>query len=247
MVIAAAPVEDLQASPEALRRTLASARLFRGWPVQALDELIAGSRVESWPVDSLILRHGEAARGLYVVLSGSVELSAESSDGRRLVIRYVGPGWPFGLLSVIDGQPMYHYCRVHEPARVLLIFREKLLGVLAERPALWRSIVQEVVERNRFILRQFSAQAFEPLRVRLVRAILILSESYGIQTRDGLSLEVRLAKDRLGELLGVSRQSVTKEVKRLEAEGLLSMRYGRIIVHDRARLESIVRNDAAPP
>jgi CRP/FNR family cyclic AMP-dependent transcriptional regulator len=226
------------------RRVLHSARPFNDWPQPLVEDLAAASRAQTFEPDTLILRRGEVARSLYIVVAGSVEISAASADGRRLVIRYGGPQWAFGLLSVLDGQVMNHYCRAHERTTVLVVPKNALFAVLRREPSLWESIVFEVVERNRFILRQFAEQAFEPLRVRLARAILILAESYGVGCTDGVAVELRLAKDRLGELLGVTRQSVTKEIKRLESEGVLTMHYGRILIRDVAEISAIARPDS---
>ena len=106
-----------------------------------------------------------------------------------------------------------------------------------------KSVAREVAERNRFILRQFAEQAFEPLRVRLARVILILAESYGSECNDGVVVNLRLAKDKLGEMLSVSRQSVTKEIKPLETEGVIRMNYGRILILDMEALRAIARAD----
>ena len=229
--------------PLLLNRALQEARPVGTWPVSCVKELIAATRVKTFEPDSWILRRGEPVNFLYIVVSGIVEISASSADGSRLTIRYAGPGWSFGLLGLVDGNPMNHSCRAHERTAVALLPKEVLFSILKREPTLWESVAREVAERNRFILRQFAEQAFEPLRVRLARVILILAESYGSECNDGVVVNLRLAKDKLGEMLSVSRQSVTKEIKPLETEGVIRMNYGRILILDMEALRAIARAD----
>jgi CRP-like cAMP-binding protein len=82
-------------------------------------------------------------------------------------------------------------------------------------------------------------QAFDPLRTRLIRALLVLVETYGIPQDRGTVIQLRLAQDHLGDLLGVSRQSINKLIKQLEGEQLIEMHYGRVIVRDLEALRGI--------
>lgn len=220
-------------------RVLRGARLFRHWPPALVDELSTACRIETFQPHTSILLNGESARALYVVAAGSVEFSAASPDGHRLVILYGGPEWIFGLRSVLDGKPMNHDCRAYEPTTVVAVSKSTFLGLLQREPMLWESVTQLFMERSRFILAQLAGQAFEPLRVRLVRALLVLVDSYSSSGTEGVAIKLRLGKDRLGDLLGVSRQSISKEIKRLEREGVLLMHYGQVLVRDMPAMEAI--------
>lgn len=189
------------------------------------------------------MRRGEMSRSLYVVASGSVEISASNADGSSLVIRYAGPHWAFGLLNLLDGCAMNHYFRAHERSSVIVIPKDGLFDILRREPSLWESVGREAAGRNRFILRQFAEQTFESLRVRLARTILILAESYGTPHESGVSVQLRLAKDKLGALLGVSRQSVAKEIKPLEQEDVIRMHYGHILILDMPALRAIAHSE----
>ncbi len=222
-------------------RALQAAQPFKDWPLDVLQALAAHGRVDTYPRDTYILNRGQVTNALYIVISGIVEISAASIDGGKLIIRYGSSGWVFGLLNLLDGLPMNHYFRAHEPTTTVALPKAALLGALHRSPQLWESVVAEVAQRNRFILQQFAELAFDPLRTRLARAILILAQSYGTPSEAGVEVELRLAKHKLGELLGVSRQSVTKEMKRLGAEGIVAMHYGRISILDLPALSTLAR------
>lgn len=222
-----------------VRRTLEVACPFKNWPPEARQRLTLGARVRCYPVDSLIMRRGQVANALYIVIKGSVEISAENAEGRRYVIRYAGPSRAFGLLSVMDGKACPHYYRAHEETIVAIISCDLLFAVANADTDLLMSLFRELTERYRFSLRQMEEQAFDPLRTRLIRALLVLVETYGIPQDSGTVIQLRLAQDHLGDLLGVSRQSINKVIKQLEAEQLIEMHYGRVIVRDLDALRAI--------
>jgi len=230
---------SVSAQSALVRRTLEVASPFKDWPAEARQHLTLGARLKTYPADSLIMRRGQVANALYVIVSGSVELSAENAEGRRYVIRYAGPARAFGLLSVMDGKACPHYYRAHEDTTVAVISRDLLFKVANTNPDLLMSLFRELTERYRISLRQMEEQAFDPLRTRLIRALLVLVETYGIPQDRGTVIQLRLAQDHLGDLLGVSRQSINKLIKQLEGEQLIEMHYGRVIVRDLEALRGI--------
>jgi CRP-like cAMP-binding protein len=67
----------------------------------------------------------------------------------------------------------------------------------------------------------------------------MLSSSFGVPTVGGLLLELYLPQETLGQLIGATRQRVNQIVKEWEAAGLISHRYGRVVLHDKKRFEQI--------
>jgi len=68
--------------------------------------------------------------------------------------------------------------------------------------------------------------ALLPLEERVLRRLQLLAQGYG--SRDVARRRVRVAQEVLARMLGVSRQSVNKALKQLEARGALRLHYGEI-------------------
>lgn len=222
-----------------VRQTLQRTSPFRSWPTAAFNELIGEARIRSYAKDAVIMRRGDIAKAIHVIAGGTVEIGAESIDGRRYVIRYAGPNHAFGLLSVLDGRECPHYYLAYEATSAILVGKDSFFAILNRHMVLWQSLLSEVNERYRFALRQIEDYTFEPLRMRLVKALLVLVESYGIKQQNGTVIQLRLAQDHLGYLLGVSRQSVNKAIRQLEGEGVIRMHYGTVLVRDIDALREI--------
>ena len=223
-------------------RTFSGTPVFRQWPEKHVQELVASAPEIRAAKGKAIVRQGDTFRGLYLVLSGSVEVSAAGASGRRYIHRYARPGTAFGFMSVFDPQPSPYSYVAHEPTRMLFIRTETFIATLMRHPELWLSVARHLAGFQRVALDVVQEQVFEGIRPRLARALLSLSRAWATAPAEpGL----QITQDELAGLVGVSRQSVSKELKRLEREGLVRIGYARIAVPDAAALERVVHEPNA--
>ena len=80
-----------------------------------------------------------------------------------------------------------------------------------------------------------------PLPQRLARQLLSAHE---MSSGDDASAGLRVSQEALGQMLGVSRQSVNRQLKQWESEGLLSLSYGRIRLLD---VDAVLRASIGQP
>ena len=225
-----------------LRRT----PVFRQWPETHLRELAAVGRTIRAGAGKAVIRQGELIGGIYVLLSGSIEVYALQEDGKRYIRRYAQPSSAFGFMGVFDAKGSPYSYVAHEPTELIFIRKAAFIGLLMRHPELWLSVAQQLADFQRVALDVVQEHIFEGLRTRLGRALLSLagteSGRSGVQGRD-----VRITQDNLASLLGVTRQSVSKELKRMERAGLVRIGYGHIAVLDASGLERLSREALGGP
>ena len=81
-----------------------------------------------------------------------------------------------------------------------------------------------------------------PFPVRLAQKLLWLQKHLP-QTDAAETNVLRTSQENLGHMLGISRQSINKQLKKWEAEKILRLSYGRIVLLDLAALEQIIGDD----
>lgn len=207
--------------------TLRQTPLFKLWPLKPLLEVLALSREIQIAVGQPVIRQGEIFKGLFVILSGSVEVEAAQGDGKRFIQRYAQPGTAFGFMSVFDAKSSPYSYIAHEQARILFIRKEDFIAVLTKNHQLWLSVAQHLADLLRVALDTVQEKTFEAVRARLARTLVTLAQTRGKHEKSE-ARSIRITQENLAGLLGVSRQSVSKELKRLEREGLIRIRYGEI-------------------
>ena len=244
------PVSKNPASSEdrlLVQRTFRNSRLFKDWPDEQVQELCAGARVIRAAGGENIVRQGEVLNGLYVIATGCVEIGLARADGRHFIRRFAEPGYVFGFPSVFDGKGTSFSYKAHELAQLVFVRKPDFLSILERHPELWLSVVREVVGYQRLTLDAIEESMFERFEVRLARLLVSLAEAFGVREGRGTAIHIKLTQDSLGHLLGATRQSVSRELKRFEKDGLIIINYGRITLANPPALERIAQAPTSIP
>lgn len=201
---------------------------FKAWPDALLMDAAKTSRVIEAHANQEIVRRGQVVDGLYVIASGELVIGVFNHDGRRYVRRYAGCGQVYGLLGMMDGKESPQFFTARVASTIIVVPKPAILAALESHPTLWWGIVHQWAGLHRTLLAGLHELAFDNLRVRLIRALLDYARQFGSIALPQTPLELRLTQDELANVLGMTRQSVSREVKRLEREGHIQVTYGGI-------------------
>ena len=91
-----------------------------------------------------IFREFDMGAEMYVVLEGNVELSI---DGK--VIEVLGPGEPFGEMSLIDQAPRVATAKAKSQCRLAVIPENRFLFMVAQQPSFALQIMKVMADRLR--------------------------------------------------------------------------------------------------
>jgi CRP-like cAMP-binding protein len=241
------PSATLLRDERARARAIAAAEPFCTWPEEPLLQLARAARVVTYRRGAVIQAQGTKLDALVVVVEGSVQASAQNLSGRRYTFVLVRGTVAYGLLPLVDGQEIPNDMIAAEPLVALVIPFDAIRAELARAPALWESLAIELALRARLNARNWTRLALLPLRARAAAVLLGLAESTGAHASDTpVTIGVHLPQERLGEMLGVSRQTATALARDLTEAGVLRWHYGRVTVLDLRALREIAEERGEP-
>ncbi|EJE51435.1 cAMP-binding protein [Acidovorax sp. CF316] len=182
--------------------------------------------------DSLFLK-GSAPDALFGMVQGALRVSVAAPDGREAVIAVLEPGHWFGEVSLFVGQQrVYDTCAV-EPSEVAVVQAADFHHLIATQPALHMAFTRLVCLRLRQALAWIDDAILQPLSVRLAHRLMTLdSRSAG----DGATTVLAVSQEDLAFMLGVSRQSINRQLKQWEEDGVLRVGYRVVELLDRDQL-----------
>jgi len=160
---------------------------------------------------------GEKVRGLYVVVTGSLENSLLQQRGRRYVLDYVAPGGAIGLIPALDQNTALTHVRAHDDTVLVLIPGEGLRDLLQRRPELLFTLALDLCDNVRRFGAHIERLAMLPLRERVAHALMSLASRYGQHSGRAIDIGLKVSQDDLAGMLSVSRQRVNGELRRLVA------------------------------
>lgn len=201
------------------------------------------ARMERYSRRTQVLAHDRHRRELLVVVSGCLEISSMSTHGRKYVNALLGPGQVAPLVRLLEDVPLPYDYHAHEDSVIIHLPSDAVIAVLDAEPVLWRDVAKLGLQRQRLSIVLLQNQMLNSIHGRVAATLMSLVHFYGGQgpgtTENAEGPLVRLSQNDLAAMLGLSRQTINKELGRLVEEGAIDMRYKRIRIVDADRLARI--------
>lgn len=203
---------------------------------RALGEI---RRTSSYPAGAILFMEGEAARGVYIVCQGRVKLLTTNTDGKTLIFKIAKPGEILGLNAVISGTTHEITAETLQPAQMAYISREDFVKFIKEHGDACLQVAQH--------LGRDCHSAYEVIRSiglsnsveeKLARFLVEWSAG-GQATNGGLRVKLALTHEEIAQLIGCSRESVSRSFSEFKRKRILEINGSTLLVQDRAALQSL--------
>lgn len=188
----------------------------------------------------LLYARGEAGSELYGVESGLIRVVALSREGDEALLGLYTPGTWFGEVSLFDELPRPVSAYAVGEAAILAVSAARLRELLERNPIWYRDFARVLCNKLRSALVHIESTLL-PISVRIVLRLLDLSQAYGKPGAAGLVIGLKLPQEELARMLGLTRQTINKELRSLENRGWLLIRRGEITLLDAEALQRHVR------
>lgn len=219
------------------RDILNGSPLLAGLPHEAVEKLLTIAHTQQLGDGEPLYVQGDDGDAMYGIVSGSIRLSNHTSDGRELLVMQVERGDWIGEVSLFDGLPRSQTARALGSCQVLVLEGGALKALLEADPGLYRHFIPMLCRKLRLALSYVEGVSLYSLRERLIQRLIELGDYYGqADGAQGTLIDLHLPQEDLAKMLAVSRQAVSRELKKLEAEGLIHLAYGKLWLCDPAAL-----------
>ncbi len=191
----------------------------------------------AYPKGVVLFLEGQIARGIFAVCSGKVKVSTSSQNGRSIILKIAEVGELLGIPATLSGKPYEVTAEVWESAQINFIPRSIFLRFLQVNPNAIAHVAQLLTESHyaeHEVIQSLglSRTASE----KLARFFLGWSASHaGCEDR----LQIALTRGEIGEMIGVSRETVTRLMTIFKKRNLLTVNGATINICDRVALQNL--------
>lgn len=217
---------------------LANVALFEGLSDKQWQTLSEQLHQKTYPGGTHIITAEQPGEVVFIILSGTVKIYMDQTDGSTVILAILGPGDIVGEMSLIDSAGRSASVVTLEDSNLLWMDRSTFQLSLQRIPALNANLVRILSRRVRLANEQIQALASLDVYGRLARQFLAFAEKYGeSEPGESIRIPVRLTQSDLAELVGASRKRVNQVMVAYKRGGLISVdETGYITVHQRAEL-----------
>ena len=218
-------MSPVRPSKEALD-SLRTIPLFAGVSDDDLESIAALLIERRIPKGHTIVEEGLSGDYMYVLADGQVKVTKLSGDGREKILELLGPGDFFGEMSLLDNAVRSASVKSMTETRILALSRNDFLKELRHNPDLAMAVIQELTRRLRETDEQASSLSFQRVKDR-TRGLLRRSS---LPSEDGRRITQPLTHQQIADMIGTSRETVTRVVKELKQDGWLEQQGKRYLV-----------------
>jgi CRP/FNR family transcriptional regulator, cyclic AMP receptor protein len=167
--------------------------------------------------------------GFFVLVSGQLKVGSVTASGREAVLTLVAPGSWFGELSLIDGQERPRTVTCVGDCELRVVPQIKFAHLLDEDPAFAGRVTELVAARTRLLLGLLEDNALRSTRARIARRLVLLAHGDDVRSTQAQT-ELGISQESLALMLGLTRPSISRQLKSLSETGAITQRYGRILI-----------------
>ncbi|HEY4211156.1 MAG TPA: Crp/Fnr family transcriptional regulator [Steroidobacteraceae bacterium] len=238
-----AGLEGRRSGPRAVQRyskprpRYASFDIFQWLPEESQYAFTLASRRRHYPDGCRIYSQTESADEMFRVVCGTVRMSVLREDGREVLYQVLEPGDCFGVCSLLARTPRHHTTTASGDTVVQILRRDACDRLRSRDPSFAEALIRQVARHMLVLSDYFVSSTLDELSCRLAQRL--LQGQTGAVSERGTSTTVRLGQGELALMVGASRQAVNRVLQRFQDEGLISIEYGRVQVHDAEGLRKV--------
>lgn len=192
----------------------------------------------SFRAGELIFDEGDACAGLYVVQTGNVRIFKSSAGGREQVLAIDGPGSSIAELPVFDGGSYPASAQAVDDCVLLFFRRQDFHALCLQYPQVALKVLKIVGARLRKLVGIIEELSFTTVRHRLMALLVRLGKAEGARNGDAIVVTLPMNNSELAAQIGTVRELVSRNLSRLQAEGLIVVDNRKLEIPSLKRLET---------
>jgi len=215
-------------------------RAFCKLPDSSLRALEAVKYSTVYPRGALLFVEGQPGRGVHILCSGRVKLSATARDARVIITRIARAGEILGLCATLSGAPYEVTAETLEPSQVNFVRAADFMRFLATNAEASLRAAEQLgrdygaaLEQVRLLGLSHSAAA------KLARFLLEVGGSPNSNGGRTDHLRLALTHEEIGQLIGTSRETVTRIFSEFKHENLIQVKGAVLQLNNRPALEAL--------
>ena len=181
--------------------------------------------------NQVIFLEEETGNYMYLVLSGKVKVAKAGVGGKETILAIHRTGDFFGEMSLLDGKTAPATVSAMEDAKIISVSGTDFHKYLLHNEKVMQQIIQVLCARLRQVWQtQSLSSSTADARIRM--GIFQLAKRHGIRDARGTIIDLKITHQELAEMVGTSRETVTRVLTRLREQKIIEVDQRRITLID---------------
>jgi CRP-like cAMP-binding protein len=189
----------------------------------------------------ILIHSGDQPNSIFYLVSGKVKQYDLTDRGDEMVLNVYKPPAFFPMSHAVNDVPNDYFFEADSDVEIRKAPIAEALRFIKENPDVLYDLMSRVYRGTDALLRRVAHLMTSTARSRLLYELMIESRRFG--KPDGGQLALTVNETDLGARAGLSRETVSREIQKLKADGLIKVSNKQILVPNLERLETTLGQD----
>jgi len=217
----------------------------------------------AYPKGAILFVEGQNPRGIFVLCLGRAKLSTSSSDGKTIILKIAEPGEILGLSATVSGKAYEVTAELMEPSQANFITRQDFLNFLRDHGDAALRVAEQLSKNYHTAYEEIRSLGLShSASEKLAKLLLEWAQDWkdkdekgkngkgkDAKGKDGrdkdgkdkgeVRLTVTLTHEEIAQLIGTSRETVTRALADLKKKQLVQVKGSTVVIRNKAALEKL--------
>jgi CRP/FNR family transcriptional regulator len=211
-----------------------------------LKQLQRFALLDIHPAGKVLYAEGQPVEGVYILCNGRAKISTTSERGSVIILKIALAGEALGLEAALMNRLHRETAELLDSCQVKFIAREKLLPYFFENPQVALKAALQVSLNCDAAREQVRRLGFSISGTQKLAHLLMLWANQSNCGRTELSFTVPYTHEEIAQMIGSTRETVTRALIRFRSNGVIAIQNNTFIVRDMERLAELTEGRSKP-
>lgn len=209
-------------------------------PAQDAAAIAAALPVATYAPREVVILQGDPVPGIFLTVGGRGRLFMTSGEGKEHTLRVLSRGDTFAEVPAFDSGPSPATVESLDHLTVVVLPRDTVRNIMRAYPEVADAVLLYFARRLRGFTSIIEQVSLQTVTARLARYLYQTARVEGVATAGGISVRRQVTVHDLATIVGSVREVVTRYLKDMESQGLITVTRKEFIIHDMEALQELL-------
>jgi CRP/FNR family cyclic AMP-dependent transcriptional regulator len=204
--------------------------LFSSLTPDELHRVLGYIVIKNFKKNEIILREENTSEFMYIILDGEAKVVQSTDAGKEIIMSVHQSGDFFGELSLIDGKTAPSAVCATKDSVTAIISKNDFFSLLFSQNKVLENLLLILSSRLRESMKKIQILNFNNAAQRIKMLFLMLADSFGEQSADGIVLKIKLIHQDIADMTGLTRETVTRILDKWRRGGEIQILKNKFIL-----------------
>ena len=203
--------------------------IFENLNNEELLRIVKSINHKEYAKGDVVFTEGNVANTLFFINEGKIKLYKYTKDGKEQILHVLSEGDFFGELELIKPSKYGFNSKAIIDSKICTLTKDEMKEIMMKNPEIGIKVLETVGERLSKVESLVQNLATNDVDSRMAYLLTDLMEKYGEKIEKNISIELPLSREEMANFIGVTRETISRKLKKFEDEKLIKIVGTKII------------------